>query len=301
MNQTESIRIEGIVQGVGFRPTVSRLAQDCGLTGWVRNDGEGVLIQVFGDVDTRNRFLQRLSAELPPLARIDRIWRELPADDDEPPRDFRILASEAGEIRTGVVADAATCPACLAEVLDAHDRRHGYPFANCTHCGPRLSIVRAIPYDRVNTSMASFPLCPECLREYQDSADRRFHAQPIACPACGPRLWLEESDGALRNVPDPIAETAEMIRQGCIVAIKGLGGFHLACDAEDADAVARLRQRKQRYGKAFALMARDVEMVRRHAEIGELEMAALQGSSAPIRSEERRVGKECRSRWSPYH
>ncbi len=277
----ERIRVTGVVQGVGFRPTVWRLARQCDLAGAVWNDADGVVIDAWGEAAARDRFVGRLRAETPPLARIDRIRRE-PLQ-GTPPAGFRIDPSRAGRPRTEVAADAATCPQCLAEVLDPGDRRHGYPFTNCTHCGPRLSIVRAIPYDRANTSMARFPLCPQCRAEYDDPADRRFHAQPNACPACGPRLWLEEGDEEVTARGEAAIErTAALLRSGHIVAIKGIGGFHLACDAGDAAAVARLRVRKRRRHKPLALMARDLEMVRRHARVGAAEAELLRSPAAPI-------------------
>ncbi len=185
-----AIRIRGLVQGVGFRPTVWRLARDCGLAGDVWNDAEGVMIRAWGRPADLDRFLWRLEEQPPPLARIDTVeWAlsgECPIDGG-----FHIASSRAGEVHTAVGPDAATCPACLTETLDLSDRRYRYPFTNCTHCGPRLSIVRAVPYDRCNTSMAEFPLCPACRAEYEDPEDRRFHAQPTACPSCGPQAWLE--------------------------------------------------------------------------------------------------------------
>ncbi len=191
----ELIRVRGLVQGVGFRPTVWRLARRCGLRGWVANDGDGVEIRLCGAADAIARFADSLTVEAPPLARIDRIDRtpSLPSAEDSA---FRILDSQPTRARTGVVPDAATCPLCRAEVFDAGERRHRYPFANCTHCGPRLSIIEAIPYDRQATTMRRFGLCPACAAEYDAPDDRRFHAQPIACPACGPLAWLERGDGS---------------------------------------------------------------------------------------------------------
>ena len=272
------------MQGVGFRPTVWRLARDCGLRGSVRNDGRGVSITAWGTAQSLENFIARLHTEAPPLARIDTITRT-PLTAAAQTDDFVIELSHAGEVRTAMAPDAATCPACLAEVLDPANRRHRYPFTNCTHCGPRLSIVTAIPYDRANTSMAVFSQCPACAAEYDDPADRRFHAQPNACPECGPRLWLENADGQALLLPesiDAVDHCATLIREGHIVAIKGIGGIHLACDAGNDSAVTRLRQRKRRYHKAFALMARDVDMVRRYAKVNEQEAALLQGVEAPI-------------------
>jgi hydrogenase maturation protein HypF len=279
-----AIRVRGLVQGVGFRPTVWRLAQAFGLTGEVKNDGEGVLIRAWGPPEALARFEAALVKEPPPLARIDAIERSALGDGGVP-ETFRIVASEAGAIATGVAPDAATCPACLEDVLDPANRRYRYAFANCTHCGPRLSIVRAIPYDRGATSMAAFQMCPDCRAEYENPADRRFHAEPIACPRCGPRLWLEDADGneiVLAAGEDAVAAAARLIGEGGIVAVKGIGGFHLACDAGNEQAVARLRRTKQRDNKPFALMARDVEMIAAHARVGAAEAALLESTAAPI-------------------
>ncbi|MFY9994923.1 MAG: carbamoyltransferase HypF [Leclercia sp.] len=243
------LRIRGKVQGVGFRPWVWQLAQRLGLKGDVCNDGAGVVVRLVGDAQA---FIPQLAAGCPPLARIDDIdqqpwhWAALPLD-------FTIRASGQGQMSTQVVPDAATCPACLAEMNDPHERRYRYPFINCTHCGPRFTIIRAMPYDRPATTMAEFILCPACDAEYRNPADRRFHAQPVACPDCGPQLsWVsgeahQEKDAALQA-----AVTA--LKSGGIVAIKGLGGFHLAVDANNLQAVIRLRERKRRPSKPLAVM-----------------------------------------------
>jgi hydrogenase maturation protein HypF len=281
----ECIRVSGIVQGVGFRPTVWRLANECGLVGRVWNDAEGVSIHAWGSAESLDNLVRRLQAEPPPLSRIERIVRTALGDAEEVPGEFQIVGSRAGESRTGVAADAATCPECLAEVLDPANRRYRYPFTNCTHCGPRLSILRAIPYDRANTSMAAFPMCRQCRAEYEDPADRRFHAQPNACPDCGPRVWLVAADGKAQSPDagsDAIETAVRLIRRGSIVAIKGIGGFHLACDAGNAAAVDRLRACKHRYHKALALMARDIDTVARFAEVNETEAALLHERAAPI-------------------
>ena len=281
----ECIRVSGIVQGVGFRPTVWRLANECGIVGRVWNDTEGVSIHAWGSPESLEKLVQRLQAEPPPLSRIESIVRTTLDEAEEVPGEFQIVGSREGEIRTGVAADAATCPACLAEVLDPANRRYRYPFTNCTHCGPRLSIVRAIPYDRANTSMAAFPMCPQCRAEYDDPADRRFHAQPNACGDCGPRVWLADADGKvlLPDAGGDVIETAaRLIRAGSILAIKGIGGIHLACDAGNDRAVDRLRARKHRYHKALALMARDIAMVARFAQVNETEAALLRDRAAPI-------------------
>lgn len=278
----KAIRARGVVQGVGFRPAIWHLARQHGLTGEVWNDGQGVMIHVFGPLEALTGFIDSIPRSLPPLARLDALQCEDLAEVCF--TDFRIVASRQDGIDTPIAADAATCAACLADIADPTNRRYRYPFTNCTHCGPRLSIVRAIPYDRVNTSMAAFPMCTDCQREYDDPANRRFHAQANCCPVCGPKLWLVDREG--RIVPTQsmgtIIAAAELIRQGHIVAIKGLGGFHLACDATNAVAVDRLRQRKQRYAKPFALMAADLVMLQRFAEANYAEIQALQDKAAPI-------------------
>ena len=278
------IRVRGTVQGVGFRPFVWRLARDLELGGNVCNDAEGVLIEIWGAADRQGVFERRLRQDAPPLARIEALESvELHAS-GKPPSTFTIVSSRAGEMHTAVAADAATCPDCLAEIFDPADRRHGYPFTNCTHCGPRFSIVRTIPYDRANTSMAPFPMCERCRMEYEDPSNRRFHAQPNACQDCGPRIWLEKADGTpLDIVADEVVETAvQMIVEGRILAIKGIGGIHLACDAASEKAVAELRRRKQRHHKALALMARNLRMISRHAVLTAEDEKALTQPVAPI-------------------
>ena len=281
-----AIRIRGLVQGVGFRPTVWRLATRLGLAGDVRNDAEGVLIRVAAGKSVAERLVAELGAECPPLARIDSVeYSESEALAGAGA--FRIAESEAGHMRTGVAPDAATCPACLAEIRDPNARRFRYPFTNCTNCGPRLSIIREAPYDRARTTMSGFALCAACRDEYETPSDRRFHAQPIACPACGPRVALEKARGDAVELPafsgfDDVDVVESLLLKGRIVAIKGLGGYQLACDATNADALTRLRRRKQRYSKAFALMARDLDVIRRYADIGPAEEAALTSCAAPI-------------------
>lgn len=283
----EAIRVRGLVQGVGFRPAVWHIARECGLTGEVLNDGDGVLIRAFAPTTALDTFAARLLAEAPPLARIDSLERTPLVLDvgEEQPTDFCITKSAATPANTGIVPDAAICPACLAEVMDRANRRYRYPFTNCTHCGPRLSIIRALPYDRPQTSMAAFPMCPDCQAEYDTPADRRFHAQPNACPECGPHVWLEDANGfpvPLGPAPDAIARAAELIAGGAIVAVKGVGGFHLACDAGNAEAVRQLRVRKHRDHKPLALMARDTSMVRRYVSVDDAEAALLEHRAAPI-------------------
>ncbi|MBN9672332.1 carbamoyltransferase HypF [Roseibium aggregatum] len=276
------VRIKGLVQGVGFRPFVWRLALEEGVKGRVLNDAEGVLVLTWGRDEAIRRFLERLEAEAPPLARIDRVSIEPATDLPEPHTDaFRIVESAPGPAATGIVPDAATCPQCLKEVFDPASRRYGYAFTNCTHCGPRFSIVRAIPYDRENTAMACFRMCEQCQAEYDAPENRRFHAQPNACPQCGPGVWYEENGRAIGE-GDPIEQAALRLRQGEVVAVKGLGGFHLAASAWLPEAVRRLRARKRRPDKPLALMARDLEQARTFCEFGALEASLLESSAAPV-------------------
>ena len=244
-----AIRIRGRVQGVGFRPFVWQLAEQLGRAGDVSNDAEGVLVHLVGD---EAGFIARLRADCPALARIDAVecvpyrWRDAP-------QEFTILKSGAGSMSTQIVPDAATCPACLAEMNDPDNRRYRYPFINCTHCGPRFTIINAMPYDRPFTVMAAFPLCPACEQEYRNPRDRRFHAQPVACADCGPQLEWRGGEQTLHR-EEALAAACASLERGEIVAIKGLGGFHLACDAGNARAVARLRSRKRRPAKPLAVM-----------------------------------------------
>ena len=280
----KEIRVCGLVQGVGFRPTVWRLARQYNLVGTVLNDGGGVLVHVWGSDGEIDAFLKNLRDETPPLARIDTIdCHDYPSEN--PPDDFTIIASNTGAVTTSIVPDAATCEHCLKDISDPNNRRFRYPFTNCTHCGPRLSITRSIPYDRENTSMAPFVMCKECRTEYQNPADRRFHAQPNSCAACGPALWICADDGkaiALLQTTDAIFYAGELIRQGKILAIKGIGGFHLACDATNDQAVAALRKRKKRYGKPLALMADGLEMVGQYVNLFDSAVETLQSAAAPI-------------------
>jgi hydrogenase maturation protein HypF len=281
MTVGEEIRIRGLVQGVGFRPAVWREAQARDLVGSVRNDGDGVLIRIWGEPHDVDGFVRALRP--PPLARIDALERR-PLDEPPSQQRFEILPSAPGPAHTAIPADTATCMACVEETLGPGSRRHGYPFTNCTHCGPRLTIVGGIPYDRARTSLAGFGLCAQCEAEYGDPSDRRFHAQPVACPCCGPRVWIESDGAVVPEVPtaDVIPRAREMLLKGSILAIKGLGGFHLACDATNAAAVARLRERKHRARKAFALMARDAEIVARYCKLSEADRKQLASPAAPI-------------------
>ncbi len=274
----KKISVRGVVQGVGFRPFVYRLAHDHRLTGWVLNHSGGVEIEVEGAAEALDAFLHDLTAEAPPLARIVAVEAT-----DAPPQGytaFEIRHSVAEEGRYQLISpDIATCADCLRELLDPTDRRYRYPFTNCTNCGPRFTIIRDIPYDRPLTTMAPFPMCPDCQREYDDPLDRRFHAQPNACPVCGPHVWLE---GADENGEDVIAQAAEMLLAGKILAIKGLGGFHLACDATNAEAVQTLRRRKGRPAKPLAVMMATLDDVRRYCHVSAAEAELLDSQQSPI-------------------
>jgi hydrogenase maturation protein HypF len=279
----ESIRVRGQVQGVGFRPFVWHLARRLGIRGRVWNDGDGVCIQAWGNATALRDFRHQLRANPPLLARIDALDHAT-FDSTDMPEAFVIVDSRPGQGGMAFTPDAAVCPACLQDVLNPADRHHRYPLTSCSHCGPRLSIVRGIPYDRANTSMAAFAMCPACLAEYENPGDRRFHAQAHACPVCGPRVWLEDAEGRRLHGRDgeAVDEAARLIREGQIVAIKGIGGIHLAVDAVNAEAVARLRAHKHRDAKPLALMARDARMIAAYAEMGEMERRLLTGSEAPI-------------------
>ena len=258
-------RVTGVVQGVGFRPFVYGLATRHGLGGYVLNDGEGVLVEAEGDEHALDAFANSLRAEAPGLARVREVVAERVAPRGE--RAFRIVSSSAAAGSALIPADVATCDDCLRELFDLTDRRYRYPFVNCTQCGPRFTIVRSVPYDRANTTMAGFELCADCRSEYEDPADRRFHAEPTCCPACGPRLSM------------PLEEAVGLLRAGRILAVKGLGGYHLACDAGNEEAVARLRARKQREEKPFALLTREAETL---AEVSEAEHEVLRSPARPV-------------------
>jgi len=280
--QRVRMHVTGQVQGVGFRPYVYRLARSMGLTGFVLNDPGGATVEVQGPGGEVEAFARRLPAELPPLARI-RNCVTIPAGVVEAEGAFEIRPSTGGElIDAQVTVDTATCADCLRELADPEDPRYRYPFINCTNCGPRYTITERIPYDRPNTTMAEFDMCPLCAREYADPADRRFHAQPIACPACGPHVWLVDGRGDHIAADDPIAAAAEMIRHGKIVALKGLGGFHIACRADDEHVVGRLRRRKHRDAKPFALMVRDLDQARQLCDVDEQAAELLSGPIRPI-------------------
>jgi len=271
----QAYQISGSVQGVGFRPFVYRLATELNLSGWVRNTPAGVELELQGTAAALELFGRRLPDEVPPLAVINGLeQRDLAEQPEE--SGFSILPSGDGRREVQIAPDTALCPDCRRELFDPADRRFRHPFISCTNCGPRFTIVTATPYDRPLTTMAGFPLCPACQSEYDNPADRRFHAQPIACPNCGPRLSLIPDD------PQPVSRAAGLLQQGLIVAVKGLGGFHLAVDAASSEAVARLRQRKQRDEKPFAVMVPDLATARMLAQLSPMEERLLIGPEAPI-------------------
>jgi hydrogenase maturation protein HypF len=275
------IAVSGIVQGVGFRPYVYRLASERQLNGSVRNTAAGVIIEIQGQVHAVDDFVVRLPAEAPPLARITGLdIRDLPCNGD---LSFRIVTSGSqGNIRTLISPDVAVCGDCLRELFDPADRRYKYPFINCTNCGPRFTIVRGIPYDRPLTSMAAFTMCPACRQEYEDPLNRRFHAQPNACLECGPQVELWDRAGTAIAAEDAIHEAAERLQLGAVVAIKGLGGFHLAVDATNAAAISRLRDRKRRVEKSFAVMVPSLETAEVLCEVEEAARAVLSSPQRPI-------------------
>ncbi|QFQ95001.1 carbamoyltransferase HypF [Streptomyces phaeolivaceus] len=278
------VTVRGVVQGVGFRPYLYGLATELALAGHVSNTPEGVVVEIEGSATAVAGFCDRIAAQAPPLARVDSVdHRELPPAGGTA---FTILASRSGgPARTLVSPDSATCADCLAELSDPADRRYRHPFVNCTHCGPRFTIVTGVPYDRAHTTMAGFAMCADCSREYADPADRRFHAQPVACPACGPRLRLVVGQGSGfegAGGTDPVAEARALLARGAIVAVKGLGGYHLACDATDEAAVALLRRRKARGDKPFAVMARTADDIRHLVRLSPEERSLLEGRARPV-------------------
>jgi hydrogenase maturation protein HypF len=313
------VRVRGTVQGVGFRPYVYRLAGELGLSGFVLNDAHGVLLEVEGGADAVEAFLARLEPDSPPLAVLESVSTEARAPTGAD--GFAILPSPQGAVADApVTPDSATCSACLAELFDQGDRRYRYPFINCTNCGPRFTIVRGVPYDRPSTTMTGFVMCPGCRAEYEDPADRRFHAQPNACPECGPSVRLLGADGqdlpgpwvpdpvgtsvgtdrvsesaspeplGPRASPDPIGAAEAALQDGAIIAIKGIGGYHLACQANDERAVARLRARKHREDKPFALIAASIEVAERLVSLGDHGRALITGPERPIVLAPRRPG-----------
>ena len=283
MSQQAGLRVtvKGIVQGVGFRPFVYNLAQRLDLRGWVRNTNGGVELEAAGDEAALQTLLNALKNEAPPLAHID----EIVASRRSPNGDVSFEIRESQTETTGfqpISADLATCPDCLRELFDPADRHFRYPFVNCTHCGPRFTIIRNLPYDRPLTSMAGFEMCAACANEYRDPGNRRYHAQPVSCPKCGPRIWLVHGEEVVKDQEESLRRVRQLVAEGEIVAIKGLGGFHLACDARNPNAVAMLRRRKARPDKPLALMAVDVDAVLRYCEASEAELAQLQDARRPV-------------------
>lgn len=289
MNQRRRIRVTGIVQGVGFRPFVHRLAMELGLVGFVGNDDSGVFIEAEGSEQSLDDFCRRLSAQAPALAVVREVtWQPMPPTGAV---GFSVAPSaHHGEERTAIPPDVATCAACRHELFDPSDRRHRYPFTNCTDCGPRLSVITDLPYDRATTTMAGFPLCAACAAEYADITDRRYHAEPTACPQCGPQISWRQGDHVLTGTDSVIAAFQQAIAAGQVVAVKSVGGFHLAVDATDPDAVARLRERKQRADKPLAVMVPDVQTASRIAQVDAAEAAILASPAAPIVLLPRRTG-----------
>jgi hydrogenase maturation protein HypF len=292
------VRIRGVVQGVGYRPFVHRMAIRHDITGWVRNEAGAVRILAEGEDEALSAFIESLRTEAPPLTRIDTL--------DTMPvlrrgaEDFRVLASDLESTgRLPVSPDVAVCPACAAELHDPSNRRHRYPFVTCTDCGPRFTVIAAMPYDRERSTMAVFAQCPECLREYHDPSDRRYHSETNSCPACGPRLWLE-AEGAVAFRDDMALRGAgDLLARGRILAVRGLGGFHLACDATDEMAVRRLRARKHRDAKPLAVMVRGLAEARALALISEAEAALLESRERPIVVLDRREGSPLASSIAP--
>ena len=283
-----SVRVEGVVQGVGFRPFVYSIATRLGLAGWVGNDVDGVFAEVEGAAACVEQFLGLLETQAPPMARVDRVTAA--AMSPTGAAGFAIVASDhTGRRRALVSADTATCDDCLAELADPADRRFGYPFINCTNCGPRFTIVTGVPYDRPLTTMAPFTMCAECAAEYHDPADRRFHAQPVCCPACGPRLRLLDSQQN-EMAGNPLAQAARLLARGHVVAVKGLGGYHLAVDAGSEAAASALRARKHREDKPFALMAADLAAARELCEVDATGESLLASARRPVVLLDRRPG-----------
>ncbi len=293
--QGAHIHINGIVQGVGFRPFVYNLAARLNLKGWVRNTSAGVDIEADGEREVLDAFVRALRDEAPPLSHIDELTASFGAGNGF--RSFEIVHSESIDSAFQPISpDVSICDDCLRELFDPDDRRYRYPFINCTNCGPRFTIIQDIPYDRPKTTMAGFQLCPDCEREYTDPSNRRFHAQPVACPECGPHVWLEKRNAQNATREDAIQETRRLLANGKIVAVKGLGGFHLACDATNTESVSELRKRKLRVDKPFALMMPDLATIERHCFVNDAERELLQSTARPIvllrRKPESNIAKE---------
>lgn len=279
----QRLTVTGVVQGVGFRPFVHRIATELGLSGFVGNDSGAVFLEVQGERERVAEFGRRLRAEAPPLARIRAVAVSELAADAALRGGFRIVASRAVPGgTTPIPPDIAVCDDCVAELFDPGDRRHRHPFVTCTNCGPRFTIIRELPYDRPGTTMSGFTMCARCAAEYHDPGDRRFHAQPIACPDCGPSLWFRSAAGRVDGTDAALAATQRALAAGAMVAVKGVGGYHLACAATDDTAVAALRSRKARGAKPFAMLVRDLDVARRYALVDDSEAAALLSPARPI-------------------
>ncbi len=275
--------VTGVVQGVGFRPFVHRVASELGLAGFVGNDSGAVFLEVQGDRARVDEFGHRLRAQAPPLARISAVSvTEIPAD-TACEREFRIVASQTiTGMKTPIPPDIAVCDDCVAELFDPRDRRYRHPFVTCTNCGPRFTIIRELPYDRPATTMSAFTMCERCTADYHDPANRRFHAQPIACPDCGPSLWFRSPAGQVNGSDAAMAATQRTLAAGAVVAIKGIGGYHLACIVDDDTVVGALRARKARGAKPFAMLVRDLDVARRYAYVDDTEAAVLSSPARPI-------------------
>jgi hydrogenase maturation protein HypF len=295
MLRSEDVRqhftVTGVVQGVGFRPFVHRIASELGLAGFVGNDSGAVFLEVQGERARVDEFRHRLCAEAPPLARISTVSVDDIAVDTTHGHEFRIVASKTNTVaKTPIPPDVAVCEDCIAELFDPQDRRFRHPFVTCTNCGPRFTIIRKLPYDRPATTMSTFAMCDRCAAEYHDPADRRFHAQPIACPDCGPSLWFSSQTGRVTGSDAALAATQRALAAGAVVAIKGIGGYHLACAADNDTAVRTLRMRKARGAKPFAMLVRDLDVARRYTYIDAAEAAVLSSPARPIVLLRRRTG-----------
>lgn len=276
-------RVCGVVQGVGFRPFIWRLANELGVSGWVKNDSKGVLIEAIANKATLTEFQALILSNAPAAATVESVTALKTWAATKITAGFKIIEStHAKQASTLISADLSICDDCLAELFDENDRRYLYPFINCTNCGPRYSIIESLPYDRPKTTMKEFELCPTCASEYADPADRRFHAQPVACRECGPNVYLHDGKKSIAEQQNAIEQCAEALREGKIIAIKGLGGYHLAVDAQNEKAVLELRRRKNREQKAFALMARDLSAVSAYMEIDDWARAQLNSPQKPI-------------------
>lgn len=280
------VTVTGVVQGVGFRPFVHRIATELGLAGFVGNDSGAVFLEVQGERALVQEFVRRLRAQAPPLARVAAVAVTDRAADPACVPQFQIVASQTivgtDSPKTPIPPDVAMCDDCVAELFDPDNRRYRHPFVTCTNCGPRFTIIRELPYDRPATTMSAFPMCTRCAAEYHDPADRRFHAQPVACPDCGPSLWFRTPAGRISGSDAALAATQRALAAGAVVAVKGIGGYHLACGVDDATALGTLRARKARGAKPFAILVRDLDVARRYAHVDDAEAAALSSPARPI-------------------